>query len=189
MLGQGGTGRNDAFAVHILAMEAALLGLYTLIPHGPMRGSQMTLEGRLHHYAPYVRSVVRVVIALLFFEHGLSKLFGFPSPRMPDPLTLNWFAGAIEFVGGGLLAAGLYTRTVAFIISGEMAFAYFMSHAPRGFFPQLNGGDAAILYCFIFLYFVFAGAGPWSLDAWLKARRRGEERAGVIERQTRARGA
>ncbi len=136
----------------------------------------MSLEDRLHCVSPYVRSIVRILVALLFFSHGLSKMFGFPSPRMPDPLTLSWFAGAIEFVGGGLLAAGLFTRPVAFIMSGEMAVGYFMSHAPRGFFPQLNGGDAAILYCFIFLYFVFAGAGPWSLDAWLKARRRGGER-------------
>jgi putative oxidoreductase len=148
----------------------------------------MTFEDRIHRYAPYVRSVVRIIIALLFFEHGLSKLFGFPSPRMPDPFTLNWFAGTIEFVGGALLAAGLFTRPVAFILSGEMAFGYFLSHAPRGFFPQLNGGDAAILFCFMFLYFVFAGAGPWSLDAWLKARRGSGAQAKRLERQTGAHG-
>ena len=139
----------------------------------------MTLEDRVHRYSPYVLSIVRIVAALLFFSHGLSKMVGFPSPRMPDPFTLSWFAGAIEFIGGGLLAAGLFTRTAALIMSGEMAVGYFMSHAPRGFFPQLNGGDAAILYCFMFLYFVFAGAGPWSLDAWLKMRRGAGRNAAV----------
>jgi putative oxidoreductase len=79
-------------------------------------------------------------------------------------LSLSWTAGALELVGGALLALGLFTRPVAFILCGEMAFAYFLSHAPRGFFPVLNGGDAAILYCFVFLYLAFAGGGPWSLD-------------------------
>lgn len=117
-------------------------------------------------YAPYVLSIVRIVVALLIFEHGLSRLFGFPSP-LPTPalFSLYWFAGAIELVAGALLAAGLFTRTAAFILSGEMAFAYFLSHAPHSFFPILNRGDGAILYCFAFLYIAFAGAGPWSLDA------------------------
>ena len=130
----------------------------------------MTLEDRLHQLSPYVLSIVRIVIALLFFSHGLSKIVGFPGTQLPPALTLHWLSGAIEFVGGALLIAGLFTRTAAFVASGEMAFAYFLSHAPRGFFPQLNGGDAAILYCFIFFYFVFAGAGPWSLDALLQGR-------------------
>ncbi len=133
----------------------------------------MTLEDRFDRYSPYVLSLVRIVVALLFFEHGLAKLTGFPSPRMPDPLTLSWFAGLLEFVGGALLAAGLFTRTTAFILSGEMAFAYFISHAPRDFFPLLNGGDAAILYCFIFFYIAFAGGGAVGVDNWLKARRGG----------------
>ncbi len=117
-------------------------------------------------YAPYVLSIVRIVAALLFFEHGTSRLFGWPSP-LPTPalLSMYWFAGAIELVGGALLALGLFTRPVALIMSGEMAFAYFISHAPAGFFPILNRGDAAILYCFIFLYIAFAGGGPWSVDA------------------------
>ncbi|HTT47571.1 MAG TPA: DoxX family protein [Pseudolabrys sp.] len=124
-------------------------------------------------YQPYVLSVVRIVVALLFFEHGLSRLFAFPSPLPPPELfSLHWFAGAIEFAGGALLALGLFTRFAAFIMSGEMAFAYFLSHAPQGFFPILNRGDAAILYCFVFLYLAFAGGGPWSLDA-LWSRRRG----------------
>jgi len=122
-------------------------------------------------YAPYVLSIVRIVVALLFFEHGLSKMFGFPQPIPPPALfSLPWFSGAIEFVGGGLLVIGLFSRVSAFIMSGEMAFAYFISHAPHGFFPIINRGDAAILYCFIFLYIAFAGGGPWSLDAKLFSR-------------------
>ena len=126
-------------------------------------------------YAPYVLSIVRIVVALLFLEHGLSRLFGFPSP-LPTPalFSMYWFAGAIEFIGGLLLAAGLFSRVSAFIMSGEMAFAYFLSHAPHGFYPILNRGDGAILYCFIFFYIAFAGAGPWSLDAvlWGRAEQR-----------------
>jgi putative oxidoreductase len=128
--------------------------------------SAATVEAGLSRYAPIVLSIVRIVIGLIFLEHGTMKLFGFPaSDHMPDTFTLAWFAGIIEAFGGLLVALGLFTRAAAFITSGEMAFAYFMAHLPKGFFPALNGGDAAILYCFIFLYFVFAGAGPVSLDA------------------------
>jgi putative oxidoreductase len=102
----------------------------------------------------------------LFLEHGLSRLFGWPSPlQHPPALTMYWFAGVIEFAGSVLVLLGLFTQPAAFIMSGEMAFAYFISHAPHGFFPILNRGDGAVLYCFIFLYLAFAGAGPWSLDA------------------------
>ena len=120
------------------------------------------------HLAPIVLSILRIVAALLFFEHGLSRLFGFPSP-LPTPalFSMYWFAGAIEFSAGALMLLGLYTRAAAFIASGEMAFAYFLSHAPHSFFPILNRGDAAILYCFVFFYIAFAGPGPWSLDAVL----------------------
>ena len=120
-------------------------------------------------WAPRLLSVLRIVAALIFLEHGTQKLFGFP-PRMggaatgPDIFTLIWFAAVIELVGGVLLLIGLFTRPVAFLLAGEMAFAYFIGHAPRNFFTALNGGDAAILYCFVFLYMAAAGGGPWSLD-------------------------
>jgi putative oxidoreductase len=113
-------------------------------------------------------SILRVVAALLFMEHGLMKLFDFPAPQpgVPDTLPLMLVAAAwIEILGGALIAAGLFTRAAAFVCSGEMAFAYFLSHAPQSFWPALNGGDAAILFCFVFLYLVFAGGGAWGLDA------------------------
>ena len=117
-------------------------------------------------WAPRVLSILRIVAALIFFEHGSQKLLGFPPTDNPPAfLSLSWIAGALELVGGALLALGLFTRPVAFVLSGEMAVAYWLAHAPRSFFPVLNGGDAAILYCFVFLYFAFAGGGPWSLDA------------------------
>ena len=126
----------------------------------------------LERLAPYVLSILRIVVALLFLEHGTSRLFGFPSP-LPTPhmFTMYWFAGGIEFVGGLLVLAGLLTRPAALIMSGEMAFAYFISHAPHGFFPILTRGDGAILFCFVFLYLAFAGAGPLSVDALLRRSR------------------
>jgi putative oxidoreductase len=121
---------------------------------------------RLGKYWPEILSIVRIVIALLFLEHGSAKLFGFPHPPNPAPavMTLLWVQGLFELLGGLLLALGLFTRPVAFILAGDMAVAYFMAHAPKSFFPLLNGGDAAILYCFIFLLLLFAGPGRWSVD-------------------------
>jgi putative oxidoreductase len=126
-----------------------------------------------NEWEPRVLSIVRIMVGLLFMEHGLSKLLGFPPGPSPSMFALAWFAGVIELVGGALVVLGLFTRIAAFIMSGEMAIGYFLSHAPKGFFPMLNGGDAAILYCFIFLYFAVAGGGCWSLDQLLGGKRRG----------------
>jgi putative oxidoreductase len=127
----------------------------------------MSADSMIATWTPRVRSVVRIIVALIFMEHGTQKLFGFPPGPNPGPalLSLLGVQGVIELVGGALLAIGLFTRPVAFILAGDMAVAYFMSHAPQGFYPIINRGDAAILYCFIFLYLAFAGGGPWSVDA------------------------
>ena len=121
----------------------------------------------LQAWAPQALSVLRIVAGLLFLEHGAQKLLGFPPGEGPRAaaMTLPWFAGLIELVAGGLLTLGLLTRPAAFIASGEMAVAYWMAHAPQSPYPVNNGGDAAILYCFVFLYLVLAGPGPLSLDA------------------------
>lgn len=119
-----------------------------------------------------VLSVLRIVTALLFMEHGTSKLFGFPPSPFPVHLmSLIGASAVLEFVGGLLLVLGLFTRPVAFILCGEMAVAYFMAHAPHSFFPAVNKGDSAIQFCFVFLYLVFAGPGPWSLDALIARKR------------------
>jgi putative oxidoreductase len=114
-------------------------------------------------WRPCVLSVLRIVVALLYLEHGLSKVFGFPTPG-PHLQGLLILAAFLETVGSLLLLLGFYTRIVAFILSGQMAVAYFMAHAPRGFFPLVNGGQGAILFCFVFLYIAFAGGGALSVD-------------------------
>ena len=115
-------------------------------------------------WSPRLLSLFRIVFGLLFFSHGVSKLFGLPP--FPMPLTpLLHVAGVLELVGGALILIGWWTRPIAFLLSGEMAVAYFMMHAPHSPLPLANGGEAAILYCFAFLYLAAAGAGPWSLDA------------------------
>jgi putative oxidoreductase len=124
--------------------------------------------GFLIGFRPQLLSIFRIMFALLFVEHGTAKLFHFPHVAMFDGVTIGSLygaAGIIELAGGLLLAIGLFTRIVAFLLSGEMAVAYFMVHAPQGFFPLLNMGEGAILYCFAFLYLAAAGAGPWSVDA------------------------
>ena len=109
-------------------------------------------------------SVMRIIVALVFFSHGISKFFGLPP--FPMPMTpLLTAAGVLEVVGGGLLIVGLFTRPVAFVLSGMSAVAYFMVHLPQGPFPIANGGEAAVLYCFVFLYLAAAGGGAWSVDA------------------------
>ena len=121
----------------------------------------------LSRYRPQVLALLRIMAALLFLEHGLMKLFAFPVAQagVPSPLPPLLIAAAvIETVGGTLLALGLFTRVAAFICSGQMAFAYFIGHAPNGPWPGANGGDAAILFCFIFLYIFVAGPGAWSVD-------------------------
>ena len=129
----------------------------------------MTTDSLQAVWAPRVLSILRVVAALIFFEHGSAKLLGFPpSDFSPEVLSLPWIAGVLELVGGALLVVGLFTRPVAFVLSGLMAFAYWLAHAPKSPFPLQNGGDAAILFCFVFLYIAFAGGGPWSLDALLR---------------------
>ncbi len=117
--------------------------------------------------APRMRAILRIVAALIFMEHGTQKLFGFPAPPasgLPPVFSLYWIGAILELGGGLLLMLGLFTRPVAFVLAGEMAVAYWMFHAPRSFFPVLNNGDAAILYCFVFLYFVAAGPGAWAVD-------------------------
>lgn len=117
-------------------------------------------------YAPRALSILRIVAGLLFLEHGTSKFFALPVPFPgPSPLpTMLMAAGTIELVAGALIALGLFTRIAALFASGEMAFAYFIGHAPQGFWPLVNKGEPAILFCFIFFYLIFAGPGSWALD-------------------------
>src|SRR5271166_3878082 len=117
--------------------------------------------------APALQSVLRIVAGLLFLEHGTGKLLGFPHglpfiDKMPTGLL--YFTGTVELVGGILIALGLFTRPVAFVLSGFMAVAYFMAHFPMSFFPAINMGELAALYCFVFLYLAAAGPGPWAID-------------------------
>lgn len=127
----------------------------------------MDWTSRLLPWSPQVLSILRIAVALLFMQHGTQKLLGFPGtgPESLQLLSLIGVQGLLEVFGGALLLVGLFTRPVAFILSGDMAVAYFMVHAPQNFFPINNGGGLAALYSFVFFYFVFAGAGAWSLDA------------------------
>src|SRR3954471_21001540 len=138
----------------------------------PSNGS---LPARWLSWSPYLLSIMRIVTAFLFIQFGTAKLLAMPAAIMPGggtaPLaSLAGIAGALEMVGGAFLLIGLFTRPVAFILAGEMAVAYFMGHAPQGFWPVLNHGSPAILFCFVWLYISSAGPGPWSLDATLRRR-------------------
>jgi putative oxidoreductase len=131
------------------------------------------LLARWHGLTPYLLSILRIVAAFLFIQFGTAKWFAFPAAVMPDggtvPLaSLVGVAAVLETVGGLLLLVGLFTRPLAFLLSGQMAFAYFIGHAPQGFWPVLNQGTDAVIFAFLWLYFSAAGPGPWSLDAWRK---------------------
>jgi putative oxidoreductase len=138
---------------------------------------ESSLASRWRLLTPYLLSLLRIVAALLFMQFGTTKLFAFPAAVMPGGGTapfgsLAWIAGFLEVFGGVLLLFGLFTRPVAFLLSGEMAFAYFLGHAPQGFWPVLNQGSPAALYCFLFLYLSAAGPGPWSIDALMSRKGR-----------------
>jgi putative oxidoreductase len=127
----------------------------------------------LARWEPMVLSIFRIMVGLLLFQYGVAKLFKYPPVPMFEKvelMSLYGAAGTLELVLGGLLILGLFTRPVAFILCGEMAFAYFIGHFPRGFIPLLNGGNAAILFCFACLYLACAGGGVWSLDAMMRKR-------------------
>jgi putative oxidoreductase len=129
-------------------------------------------------WSPVLLSVLRIIVAFLFILHGTTKWFAFPGAVMPGGGvasigSLPWVAAVIETFGGTLCLLGLFTRPVAFILAGEMAVAYFYGHARLGFWPVLNMGELAVLFCFIFLYMAAAGPGPWSVDALLARRRSG----------------
>ncbi len=129
------------------------------------------MDGSLTTWSPRVLALLRIVTALLFIEHGTMKLFGFPAGDHPMSIalfSLMGLAGVLEAFGGLLVLVGLFTRPVAFLLSGEMAVAYFTAHLPHAFYPVFNHGEAAILFCFVFLYLVFAGPGAWSLGALLR---------------------
>jgi putative oxidoreductase len=123
------------------------------------------MSDRLSAYAPQALAVLRIVAALLFLAHGTQKILGFPTSEFAPPaFSIFWISGVIEIITGVLIAIGFFTRPAAFLASGTMAVAYWMAHAPTNFFPANNGGDAAILFCFVFLNLVFAGPGAWSVN-------------------------
>ncbi len=143
-------------------------------PAAPYGTLVSRLDSLFEWWAPQVLSVLRIVTGLLFFEHGTSKVLQFPYISMlagTKIFSLIGISGILELIGGGLLALGLSTRPAAFIISGEMAVAYFIAHAPKSLFPVINQGELAIVYCFLFLYFAVVGGGPLSLDALFMKRK------------------
>ena len=125
----------------------------------------MSLD-RVKKYWPQTLSILRILIGLIFLEHGTTKLLGYPPPANPAPAMGMWLwaQGVVEFVGSLLLTIGILTRPVALVLAGVMAVAYFVEYAPKSFFPLLNGGEAEILYCVVFLLFFVEGPGPWTID-------------------------
>ena len=136
------------------------------------RTDRHSQAGKLYTvWAPKLLSALRIITGFLFIAHGTQKLLGFPAGpdmRQPELMSLPGLAGVLELFGGALILVGLFTRPVAFVLSGFMAVAYFMAHAPQGFWTIQNGGEAAVFYCFVFLYFSAAGGGPWSLDRMMR---------------------
>ncbi len=135
--------------------------------------TQITLTAKWRSWAPYFLSILRIIAAFAFFTYGSAKLFAWPGAMMPNGATaplasMMGVAGCLETVGGLLLFVGLFSRPVAFLLSGEMAYAYLTSHMARGFWPVLNQGTPALLFCFIWLYISAAGPGPLSLDALMR---------------------
>lgn len=150
--------------------------------------SRPSLVSRWSTWGPQMQSVLRIVAAFIFILSGTMKHFAFPMGVPPDGGTVKLMSqagigGFLEIVGGLLLLVGLLTRPVAFLLSGMMAVAYFQFHFPQSFWPTVNGGVAAALYCFVWLFFSAAGPGPWSVDAWLKNRR--EKTSRVLRREQR----
>lgn len=131
------------------------------------------MNSAMAKWAPGLLSVLRIVTAFLFVQHGTQKWLAFPVPRSSPTefWSLSGAAGLLELAGGFLLLLGVFTRPVAFVLSGLMAFAYFIAHAPQSFWPIVNRGELAVLYCFVFLYLAVAGGGPWSFDRWLRRTR------------------
>ena len=133
------------------------------------------MQSFLDSCRPRVLSILRIVTGFLFMQHGGQKMFGFPAPQRFEfeLFSLIGAAGVLEVFGGLLILVGLFTRPIAFLLSGQMAFAYFFAHAPMGFWPIVNGGELAVMYCFVFLFFSVAGGGTWSVDALSSGKRRG----------------
>ncbi len=125
----------------------------------------MTRRPLESEWAPRMLSVLRIAAGLTFLCYGSEKILGFPDGRAPEMFSMSWTTGVIELITGALIALGLFTRPAAFIASGTMAAAYFVAHAPQSVYPSVNGGAGAILFCFVFFYLIFAGPGPWSIDA------------------------
>ncbi len=129
------------------------------------------MESTAQRYRPYALSLLRIVAALVLFSYGTQKILGFPvAANLPQAYSLSWIAGLLELILGFALLIGFYSRAAAFVLSGEMAFAYFIAHFPKSFYPSQNGGVAAILFCFVFLYLAISGPGPLSVDGWRRGR-------------------